>query len=697
MNILPLATAAATAIAFSAAPSANAFQAAVPETRISEAEAAKLFRAIAPLVGTRWNDGTSETYSIAWKQPGQILLIRREGLFGTYETMVMPSADKKALRYLSHNVGAGSFGDVVVKGSGKLLLENSPRRRLECKNKNGKLQCQESTSDNGRWTAAGQRVLSPTSEAGAKALVAKLPAQYPDLPTGSFDPALGVLSAMQGHWRGDTTHLFVEIGRDAKGPTVHLGMTDVPSRSLLFRAATPGGKLIADRAYPTEQNPAGRATVELAVQPSGKIQACGWQGKLKFCYDIWLSADRDLALLQYRNVVSPYPIDYTLGITRLMKRLKPTRTLDFGLLASLDGRSFMTKSGQLFQVQHFGGGSVFLEWFGARDLPLTYCSGSSANNKMECTNNAENAKSSPKYKGDGRDYFVFGDAEFRLSNDGSLIRTQGGTREVWQAVSPGTAAFIRQRGADAEKVQRARNLREQTRRANARFWSQLNSSIASIAADYGTQMASNPAFGTTDWSARLSNTSAASPAGYASSMGSSVTVALPKATPEQLRMQDEWARYQVRRELYGETAPSTSRRASRSPDNAPPAAKAAERELHVYCYTVRKANVLRADPQSPGQKYVEKTIAIFYSSRFGTMPWTKDYGAALERLGRQFAAMLPPVSNPAWYVTVPGSGTCVSRQSWDDLSYAYKDGRDFFLTSNKSSSTSVETIEWTPG
>jgi hypothetical protein len=238
--------------------------------------------------------------------------------FGTYETMVMPSADKKALRYLSHNVGAGSFGDVVVKGSGKLLLESSPRRRLDCKNQNGKLHCQESTSENGRWTAARQRVLSPTSEAGAKALIAKLPAQYPDLPTGSFEPTLGVLSAMQGHWRGDTTNLFIEIGRDAKGPTVHLGMTDVPSRSLLFRAATPGGKLIADRAYPTEQNPAGRATVELAVLPSGKVQACGWQGKLKFCYDIWLSANPDLALLQYRNVVSPYPIDYTLGITRLM-------------------------------------------------------------------------------------------------------------------------------------------------------------------------------------------------------------------------------------------------------------------------------------------------------------------------------------------------------------------------------------------
>lgn len=122
MNILPLATAAATAIAFSAAPSAKAFQAAAPEALISEAEAAKLFRAIAPLVGTRWNDGSSETYSISWKQPGQILLIRREGLFGTYETLVMPSADKKALRYLSHNVGAGSFGDIVVKGSGKLLL-----------------------------------------------------------------------------------------------------------------------------------------------------------------------------------------------------------------------------------------------------------------------------------------------------------------------------------------------------------------------------------------------------------------------------------------------------------------------------------------------------------------------------------------------------------------------------------------------
>jgi hypothetical protein len=357
----------------------------------------------------------------------------------------------------------------------------------------------------------------------------------------------------------------------------------------------------------------------------------------------------------------------------------------------------MTQSGQLFEVRHFGGGSVFLEWFGARDLPLTYCSGSSANNKMECTNNAENAKSSPKYKGDARDYFVFGDAVFRVSNDGSLIRTQGGTREVWQAVSPGAAAFIRQRGADAEKVQRARNLREQTRQANARFWSQLNSSIASIAADYGTQMASNPAFATTDWSARLANTSSGAPPGYASSMGSSVAVALPKATPEQMRMQDEWARYQVRRELYGETAPSPGRRPSPASDNTPSNPKAAERELHVYCYTVRKANVLRADPQRPGQKYVEKTIAIFYSSRFGTVPWTKDHGATLERLGRQFAAMLPPVSNPAWYVTVPGGGLCVSKQSWDDLSYAFKDGRDFFLTSNKSSSTSVETIEWTPG
>ncbi|HEY6816959.1 MAG TPA: hypothetical protein VI168_15590 [Croceibacterium sp.] len=559
---------------------------------------ARLFGPLAALAGSRWSRGQAEVYSIDWLDPQRVLMIRREGLLGIHETLVTPSVDGKSLRYMTRNVGAGTFGEVQLRPGNKLFLENSPTRQLECRTRNAVLECKQKTSVAGRWQSGTDLSLTASDADKIAALLARLPAQFPDLPAAGFDARLGVLSAMEGRWyEAGVNEVLVSLGSDANGPTLQLA-SDGPLFNFMFKGPAPGAALLADTAYATEDNPHGRTPVQLVVDPTGKASACFNQGgRWRACYDIWLSGDRQTARLQYRVVSSPYPIDYSLGWTRYLTRVPEARfnAAEHGLAASLDGRSFMTPDGQLLTIKAFGPGSAMFSWYGAQELPALYCIARTTT--ADCTDNGSSRTSNRAFS-DASDHFSIGETDYRLSPEGSLTVTGQGRTQTYGAVSPGTAYFIRQRGADLEGIQRQYVLRAQTRESNQRFWARFSEGVAAIAGEYGAQMANNPAFGTTDWAARLGVAPGGAASGYSESMGSTTFVQAPPATPEQVRLQDEWERYAIREQLYGGSPGASDGGGSGSIEQVARARTAEQDRAAAESYARRDAAQSEADARN---------------------------------------------------------------------------------------------------
>lgn len=94
---------------------------------------AKRWGAIAGMIGTVWKDQFT-VHSIEWDKPGEAIRIKSEGLYGDDETLIVPDADGKSLRYVYLNTATKQQFDqrIAVERSKAFAILATPTVRTLC-------------------------------------------------------------------------------------------------------------------------------------------------------------------------------------------------------------------------------------------------------------------------------------------------------------------------------------------------------------------------------------------------------------------------------------------------------------------------------------------------------------------------------------------------------------------------------------
>lgn len=208
---------------------------------IDAKEVAKRFGALASLVGSSWQIGTDEIVQIKWDRPGEVISIKRFGLFGPTETLVAPGATPNTLRYIRINQ---SFGDTLdstapVQKDGRFYIRATPKFRENCQKSGLSIICSRLVPSVKNWvsdvnivsSAEKSVLLSPIDESIIPAFLSRIGSYiFPDRPEGTYNPALGMIEFASGReW-------FPQMPADQTDP-------NNPMFDLSFEVATVNGKI----------------------------------------------------------------------------------------------------------------------------------------------------------------------------------------------------------------------------------------------------------------------------------------------------------------------------------------------------------------------------------------------------------------------------------------------------------------------
>jgi hypothetical protein len=543
---------------------------------------------LASIVGTIWygNDGMLD---IAWDEPGKVMLVTKKSMWGETHTYVGLGSDG-LLHYRYRDIYSKANAEGTAKPNKQIVLRSDADGTMICTVRAQVLNCdaQSKASTGSTKTKVAYQVSDSRTAMDA---LAKIGAVFPPLPKSVIDPQLGVLGLLDGtQWEG----FLVVVGHDANGPTVQIAIEDSHS-NFIFKAPAPGARLLADIGNATEKNPQGRTTADLIIGDGGDAHACYTRIKTRSCFGFWLSADRKKALYSYDNVSSPYPVDYTLGWKKISKAM-PAPDTDTGLLANLNGRMFVTPSNKVARFTSSGKDSGMLvispwtSWsFNSKDSTLI-CS--ILHPAGLCTNVTEHGSSDfpINFEVTGKDSFNLGGSIYRLEGDGSLSITPvkpGSPQEIYKPISAGAVAFIRQQVKDNDDAAIARQNRADSRARNEAFWSKVSGGVAAMQNQYGTWMANNPAFETTNWAARIGSTGPrGKPGSYAATVAPTRYVAMPPATPAQLKLEEDYERMTIRERLFGSV--NVAGKSSTEEGDSPAGAKKKGETWYFVCGAISR-------------------------------------------------------------------------------------------------------------
>lgn len=542
----------------------------------------KVFASLLPYIGTHWTSPEQSTaFAIDWDRPNQSIVIRWDGLFGSGESIVVPAADGRSLRYVQRMAGIDGVTETMVRPRSNSMIFRAGDNQATC------IPVKRQTNINcviigpvGMTNAQVQR----TDAAGYAALVAKYPVKFPPRAKGQYHPTLGVLAEMAGR----SWYPVGKPGDKPNGPAggVEIGMagnelfvvSEISQRAALLKG-TATTQLRGTQAHPVNANPDKTVPYWLDVGKGGDSGICNSEYSNTACVRWHLSSDGETAM--ELGSVAQYYRAYRFPENRRM-----------GVLARLEGRWFKMPGGASRSHWRSGDNVAGFTYYNDQGEVTSMCVFDFAANQHQC---GYSTMQPVKLTVDDNSYSYGGD-HWTLVGDENLTylpAASNGARGKPVLYTPANRGMLalewqgnwaRRKYDDALAYYREWKREEAAeRRASAARWGALAGQVASGAFNSNTWKPST----TADWQARIgssvggagggssgggSSGSAPSQAGgFAQSGGAVVFTPAPRMTPQQQAQADELARYQIRERIYG-TGGGAS--AAATPSRAAPGATA---------------------------------------------------------------------------------------------------------------------------
>jgi len=663
------------------------------------------FGTLASLVGTHWQIGNPEyflgetkfliveTIQIEWDRPGEGIIIKRRGSFGGTDTIVVPGPGGKSLRYARLNLTYGNqeMGDLPVPKKGAFHLLKTSSLEESCSLQKGNNPTCTLTSNSGvRFAPYNlQSINAPT----VVKLQSEVTFQFPDRPTGSYHPALGMLAeANRKRWgvlgTGGMEAAFVGW---QDGEVLSAVIDFVPRywiQGAVFVSGNAAGPLQGTFPAPITKDPASRGSVVYSVLPGGIGAVC-------------VNSHDGASCGQLRTSVSGSHLFYD---GKIYEALADTSKIP-GFFNKNNGRYFLRQPGSFFHLRAIGdrGSLAIVDGMWEFKSDCAFFAGQSTGNCFRgdhrFTGDIAGQKS---FRDIGEDVEIAG--ERHSIRDGFLVVTKDGV-EIgrYPEVPFAKVRLLAQTRADDRWINKVTANAEYVRAENRRLNEQWDRSMAGLLGQIAsgefsanTFRPSTPA----DWSVR--------PTTNTPGFGSYTYVPLAPASPEELARQEELARFKIREELYGKGNASTA--STDSATRGAPAAKE-QRVAYVYCFASRQATVMKPNPTpaSRRSRYDSDTVPDYevktlYTSQVGEVPWNQPgQGETLSdienRLGNEFTTMIPTSVPSNWRVTVEPEGRCSNSYSRSEALARYGDQRSNWLqmtSGNPRDQFSIANVEWTP-
>ena len=512
---------------------------------------------LAQMAGTTWTDSDS-VYAIDWITPNAAMLIKRTGLWGDEEILVTPSTDGKGLLYRRNVPDKREEAEgVAPAGGGRFALKYDAMIRETCKLSKGLLVCEGSRIFAGKSSDLREQ-FSPVSRAQGAALVAAQPGVFPERPQGWFDLKLGLFAdaaggrwelshtKQQGKWAKTAGGLALEVGagQASDGMVVHIASTILGTKSLLFKESKADGKLYASVSAANHKNPEGRSNVQLVTRDNGRSAYCYVYYEQTYC-DYWsLSKDGRMLLVSGSG--------YAFALSQV--DAPKFAAGQFGLLASLNEKSFQSPSGEIMSFTVYGepgkaasGASIYYYQDGEA---TGYC-GTNATQGLDCTRYARRNNTTYKVTltaANAREFTRDG-ATFTLDAGGNLVSRRPNQAPVLhRRLTWGDLRHIEQAKSDNDRIRYAYNDRRMRKESSDAVWRGIAQGVAEFGNTYRAAQQQNSFLAPVPLPVR--SNPQAGVGGY-QSMGTITRVQAPQQSLAERYRTEELERFKVREQIYG--------------------------------------------------------------------------------------------------------------------------------------------------
>lgn len=562
----------------------------------------KRWGALAGYIGSHWKSPT-KVYSIEWDRPGEVIRIGFDGLLGAAETLVVPDADGKSLRYVFSNPATGMIYDdrVAVERGKSFVLRTTATVRAVCKPaEGGLLNCIDRRKLRDKQPEPTS-ALARTDAAGAQAFLSAFPNHFPGRPPGRFDPQYGMLAEMAGRrWTEDpkpssysTSELF-EFGGTPQGRALITRIRgQFGSPRVAYLQASGSGALSGTYYSGTVDSPNAMAGVSLTIDAEGVASICSAPG----CDQWRVSRDGQLALRMRAETGS-----WTATIFRPVPAAPPTGRK---LYDDLNGKIFRAPNGRTVSFTASPGNfAVTMSW-SRGERQSTVCYTTATPDVAECSGPSGVRKGLPFVV---RETGVSVDGYSFVLLDGKMVRRNEKSNEqlIFQPSSVGLVELDYHADEDQADQRRLRRENRIQTAAKERREREMIGAIMGAAQAIGGALAANSSASNYTPSYRGSSSSGGigQPSGYAG-MGTSSFTPMPMASPAYIKQQDELERFRIREQIYG-TAPRTAERPyakayeQLARDNAASDVRKAELRAQVDASREQEARAFAASPASGG-------------------------------------------------------------------------------------------------
>ena len=493
----------------------------------------RVFGTLGSLIGTSWSIGDEEVIDISWDRPDAGILIVRRGLYGRSETIVVPSSDRRSLRYVRRGVNFGDVreGVIATPAKGQFFLKISDREQENCRQAKSGIECVTLVRAGKTWKpdvnvvpAQAQKFsliqVNAAQVAGVLSGIALL-GEYPDRPEGSYDQMLGISeNAANRLWANSLLETFFELWKSngnthllARNPFYgHASLSLFGSVQFSGSAQTP---LVGTYLNSHSSAIYRRRTVTFSVREGGSVVICTTElngpsnrvdESIKTCSAFRLDVSGTKMLLKHYNY--QYAPERSVLYSTLPVKVAPNDA------SSAVGRAYRSKDGRIHYFTLSGKyNSVFA------------CTVGQTKTSVDVDPNLTKT--------------------YRINRKGDVFLVATG--EALLSV-PRAAYFLASQALeDARSIATSMKVAEINRRDNQAFWSGLERDMAEM-----TVAVQSGAFNSNTWNAAPAYFGPTSVAGGAvGDMGGVTRTSAPPMTPSQRAEYEQLQAYNLRERIYG--------------------------------------------------------------------------------------------------------------------------------------------------